>query len=628
MFDATKMWIDTLLNMFTSEVSSIPRDIGNDMLVTSSMLVTRAGVRLFIIPEEWSDEVDRGFCSSLVDFVKSNVDNVEVSVKFVTKRTRVDLRDPTIESNIMLWERYLSKKIKNEARVRRVSRLLMAVEELKTGVNTYNVQTIIEVRGKSYRNAYRAFKSVCQYLDSTGTDYWKINNSLSQYLPFIMKTFVSKTKVADEVPRCLFTTKTLSHSMGIIQGVNAENGLLLGMDVLNKSPYYIDDSGRGAKNIFLYGNSGSGKTVTAIMMCVSAILNGRNLTISDVKGNEFTGLTKAFGGEIVSLRVTDDTFINVFKLDESKAKDKEYYRKMCLYQKKFLTTVINAPLSEEDNANAFVAEFLNSINIQEAITENPSTWRKSRNIRVKELYERVCNFISDDVERAFGTSLITRVKNQFKSHFSSKGDLSYLYDVELDYSTVIDNSLICFDFGLLKSARVKYEAVINLKFFMHDIINDDFIARKFEQDRDNKTLIVEEESQIVPERVIETYKENFTIRRAQGCNNLLLGNSIGALKNRVAGQAIIDNTNILILGKSNPNSVDTLMKEFDLDSDDHVKLKSICNDKTENHYFLVKDFSKKSIKTIVDVKIPEDVMTNSDLFRAINSTDFEDEEAI
>ena len=70
------------------------------------------------------------------------------------------------------------------------------------------------------------------------------------------------------------------------------------------------------------------------------------------------------------------------------------------------------------------------------------------------------------------------------------------------------------------------------------------------------------------------------------------------------------------------------MKEFDLDSDDHVKLKSICNDKTENHYFLVKDFSKKSIKTIVDVKIPEDVMTNSDLFRAINSTDFEDEEAI
>ena len=46
------------------------------------------------------------------------------------------------------------------------------------------------------------------------------------------------------------------------------------------------------------------------------------------------------------------------------------------------------------------------------------------------------------------------------------------------------------------------------------------------------------------------------------------------------------------------------------------------------YYFLVKDFSKKSIKTIVDVKIPEDVMTNSDLFRAINSTDFEDEEAI
>lgn len=606
MFLATKMWIDTLINKYASVSESIPRDIGNQVLMQSNLFMTKKGISMYIIVNEWSEETDYSFTSACIDFVKSQVPNVEINFIYKCYPKTVNIKSPEVEANIELWSRVLNRELKDqkEFMIKRAARCMATVDVIKSGARLLDVQTIIEVRGMTYKDTYRAHKVLRTYLQAQDIEFTKLDTDLKRYIPFIKLVNDSKQKVEKEVPKALFSTNTLSKILPTVQGINNDNGVYMGQDILNYSPYYIDFTGDRAKNMYILGESGSGKTFAALYMLTMAALKDYNISVSDIKGDEFTGLINSIGGKIVSLRVVDDTFVNIWRLDRDKADEPEYFRRMQLYNEQFLRYIMDPTPEEEVSCNSFIATFMRMIYLRLGVTKNPNTWGRTVNLHPHQFYDYLIEFMSDDIRTKY-KDLAKKAEQNFKEFLSPKGSMSYLFTRELDYSEIVKSKYISFDFGMLASGlNVDNKVAANIKNLFHNIINDDFIVYKNKYFPKTKTIIIEEESQLVSKEVLRQYAFNFTIRRAQKCINVLLGNSMRALLEVEEAKAIFDNINIVMIGKISEDNKQMVKRYFDLNDKAIDCLKAISNNKaTDTSYFYIRDNSKESIDTIINPRV-------------------------
>lgn len=606
MFLATKMWIDTLINKYASVAESIPKDIGNQVLIQSNLMMTKKGISMYLLIEEWSEETDYSFTSACIDFVKSQVPNVEVNFIYKCFPKQINLKSPEVEANIELWERVLNQDMKDqkEFMIKRAARCMATVDVIKSGARLMDVQTVIEVRGMNYKDTYRAYKVLRTYLQAQDIEFIKLDTDLKRFVPYIKLVNDTKQKVQNEVPKALFSTNTLSKILPTVQGINNDNGVYLGQDILNYSPYYIDFSGDRAKNMYILGESGSGKTFATLYLLTMAALKDFNISVSDIKGDEFTGLIQSIGGKIISLKVVDDTFVNIWRLDKDKASEPDYFKRMQLYNEHLLQYVIGPSESEEVACNSFIAEFMRILYLRLGVTENPNTWGRTQDLHPHQFYDYLVDFISDDIRKKY-KELVTKAEQGFREFMSPKGSMAYIFNRELDYSEIIKSKFISFDFGLLATATsVNNVTAKNIKNLFHNIINDDFIVYKNKYYPDTKTIIVEEESQLVSKEILKQYAFNFTIRRAQKCINILLGNSMRALLEVEEAKAIFDNINIMMIGRISADNKQMVKRYFDLDDKAINCLQAISNNKrTDTSYFYIKDNSKLSIDTIINPKV-------------------------
>ena len=88
--------------------------------------------------------------------------------------------------------------------------------------------------------------------------------------------------------------------------------------------------------------------------------------------------------------------------------------------------------------------------------------------------------------------------------------------------------------------------LFRLKFLYIQKLNSEFVTVKYGQGR--RTFKVLEESQIVTDDILRMYVEEYTLRRAQRQDTLLLGNSVKALMDKEISKPIVENTRGLFVG--------------------------------------------------------------------------------
>lgn len=604
------MWATTLINKYLGNKNSIPGDIGNRALIQSNMIISKYGISMYVEIQEWSNETEKGFTSSLTEYLKSQIPGVEINFIYKPTKRFVDVESAQVKANIKLWKDSMDKKLTKTTE--RYARCLYTVDEIKEGAKTLDLQTVIEIRGKDYKDVYRGIKCVTMYLGSRGIKFKKVDSNLRRLIPFIkLASGFSK----DEPTKTLHSTRTFAEVLPTVQGSNSERGVYIGQDILQETYYYLDLEGGRAKNIYILGETGSGKTVLAQLLCTMAATKGMKLSISDIKGNEFSGLINSLGGSVVSLRTTDNTFVDVWELDPLRNIESDYLVKMSLYRKTLLKYIINPDENEITACNAFISEYLNALNVKLGVTGNPTTWHKTKAINAEHLYNSFVEFLSESVREVYG-NIALKAEVNFREFFSPRGSMSYLFEKKLDYTRVLESNYVSFDFGILKSAsKAQEETARKIKQLYHEIINNDFIVQKNRESND-KIVIIEEESQLVDTEILKQYALNFTVRRAQNCINVLLGNSMRALLNTKESASIFDNINIILVGKVKSDTIEDVRTKFDVDERGCQFLEAIKNTRDDSTaYFYVRDMSEEAIDTIVCPRIPQSYFKTCRIFR-------------
>lgn len=621
-----RMWSDTLISFFRSDKGIIPRDIGDRIYIGNNLYVTKNGMTAIIQINEFSASTPIAFASAAIRAIKTRTPECFIDVEYISLPFEVDFTDPGLKQRRENWERTLNNKDAPDKQKERAARLLYSYEKLKTGIRSFKVTAFIFVRGKNNAVVKRGVKTAIGFLREHDIDCKQLKSNLYMMMPYLLASSNLRPQSVKDVPHNIMTSYTLAQSLPVTQGINSDRGVFMGIDNRNGGPFYIDfRSSSKAKNIYVIGLSGSGKTFMVINWTLNAIADGYGACIMDLKGNEFTHFTLACGGKVLSMRPGSTCFINTFKWNKDDVENDDitpgaYARERITLSKKVLATIVDIQDIYRQEVDGFLDEFLHSVYIQVgAEPNNINTWRRTDILTPFKLYDFFQNYLSNDVLKVYG-NVIKQIQMGFSTYLSSYGSGSDIFRNEYDISECLDAPVICFDYGMLNSKRVDDPIPFKLRAIFMSLINDAFV--RFRKSLGLWTFKILEESQLADNYLTTMYKEELSLRRSQNQVTALLGNSVTSLQKSPDSMAIFENITMFAIGKVNATARNILIKEFGLEEYEEV-LKKIAEDPDKEFRFLFLDRTSKSTAPELSVEVPTSVARGK-IFRVVDTEERSD----
>lgn len=623
-FIKSRMWFSTFMSIITNDRGSIPPNIGNNILISNNLYVTKNSLSSVITVAEFSNETKLAWTSDMLQVVKDKQPSITIDFTFKNRRAYYNLRDSGLQSRIQTWEATLKNPFASARNVERSARLLHAVDVISEGVKTYHTIVYITVRAKTGTELGAAVDACCAYLDSMHAIYKVIKSDMEKHLEYMSMMSDKSSKKMNNVAYTLQTSETLAESLPMSQGMNDVSGALFGLNRRNFEPYYIDlMSSSNAKNFYVDAKSGYGKTFLVLTWLLDMFALSFGMLIMDIKGNEFTAFTKAVGGTILSMRFDSPLYVNVFVWDKKEVTGNNYNsytNKMLNLAKQMLMIMCNFQDTDtRDTAETFIESFLLSMYTSlGAIPENPNTWTKTEHLDPFIVYETLERYASFEIRQKYG-KVVQKVLDRLRIYMSKTGSCSHMLRQPVNYNDILDSQVLTFDFGILSSSQHVDDVSFELKFFFMRLINDEFGAHR--KEKGLWTVEVLEESEIVSDAVMQMYTQAMTLGRAQNKVNIMLGNSVAAIANNPVAAPILDNINVFVFGVLTKPSRDYVTNTFDLSDDDLDDLEKIANSKEFEHTFLLVNRMQKNATTaLLEAYVPENVV-NSKVFKVVDTKD-------
>lgn len=604
-FLTAKMWLSYLVSLTTRDRGTIPENIGNNILITNNTYVTKNFLSsviqiiemsletpITILGEMLMHEIRKEGCTAIVDFSVKN------------KKKYINLSDSGLKSRIQLWESSETNKYLPEKDKKRAVRCLYTVDQIRQGHDIMESRIFLTVRAKNGTELAHAERIIYKYLSRVGCVFKPINSSLDDYLKYISIISDFRSKNIKSMNAIINSCKTLSQMLPNMHSPGNGKGVYIGINTVNNTPFRVNFKNiTMARNIYVVTGSGGGKTAMVINMLASALEEGFNGCIMDIKGNEFGSVVDAVGGATISLRESSEEYINTFRMlkEETTDEDSErYFKDRFNFSKKQI--IILSGVSGEDKTmqlEGFIDEFLNYMYTAIGVRpDNRNTWFYTDNLTPYVVYDYIERFLNEPIKAKY-RDVINYIITNLRMYFSRDGSKSYIFTKELQYKDLLNRRAIRFDFGLL--AGTTYDATIfRLKFEYMSRINAEYVTCNF--DKGIHTFKILEESQAVSEDVIESYAREYTLRRAQLQTTMLLGNSVDALVRNPKAMPIIETTTALLIGKLNKSTADLVIKYFDVGSKEGVIRRMSKDNKYLRHFLFVNNMEPRSLSPIIKVQ--------------------------
>lgn len=620
-FLRTRMWVSTLISTVFNDRGTIPPNIGNNILVTNNLYVTKNALSAVIMVGEFSDDTVVGFCSDLINTVKSQVSDVTVDISIKNQPYWIDTKQSGMGSRVHTWESIMNNPLTNEKSARRAARQLYTLQVAESGEPMYRSRVYVTVRAREGRTLNRGVKAVTDYLNTCAV-YRRIKNNLKEHLDFMCMISDKSSKFMKNVSWMVTSQQVLAEMFPQAQGLNDSDGTLMGLTHENNAPYWINfRKTANAKNIYVVSKSGFGKTFWTLVPILDGYADGYNVCIMDIKGTEFTAFTKACGGIVLSMRPDDTHFINTFVMDKEAVEDGNYnvyYHKQIRLSKKKMITMCQFTDTEASRGESLIDEFLTTFYRNEGVSsENPNTWIRTKQFHPYDVYDAFDNFVSREIKEKYGDIAISALA-RMRVYMHRKGNSSHIYQEAYSYRDVLQTKVLTFDFGILEDSASNVDPVVfQLRVMDMEIINDEFVSYK--KRHGEWTMKVLEESQVCSDYLLEVYVREMTLRRAQNQVTFLLGNSISALQSKSIAKPLLDSINILVCGVLNDSSQKYLVDEYDLGENNKKKLESIAEDTRYMHTFLLVNRMQQDATTaLIKAYVPEKVRDGK-LFKVVDT---------
>ncbi len=604
-----KMWINYLVSMTMKDRGKIPDNIGDRILITNNMYITKLYMSTIVQVYELGQNTPVTLMEILCEALRDKGNKAILDMTCKNTNYEFDPKNSGLQSRIRAWEANLESDVTSRRMRERSARCLYTVEIAKSGKQLKNTRMFITIRAKDIRTLSNAEKIIYDALGSMGCTYMPAHSNIRDSLEYI-SLLGNRALDKKGLTPVMTSNIILSQIAPNCGSLNDKTGYYLGQNVMNGAPYYMDPSTiTVARNMYAVAPSGVGKTVLAINMAQSAYENGSACCFMDIKGNEYTNFINATNGYIVSLRADSTEFINSWAMHKSDTDDahaEAYFKSRVNFSKQQM--IILSGIKDREQLLEFeelLDEFHDALYIKQgAIPTNMNSWVYTENLTPYDVFDAFENYLTPQKRAQYSFSKSTL--GVLRMYMSVTGSKSYIFKREFDYGRILKADTLSFDFGILQSATIAdIDAdLFRLKFLYMSKLNGDFTTRKYAEGR--RTFKVLEESQVVSDDIMEMYVQEYTLRRSQNQDTLLLGNSVQALNNNKASQALIENTRGLFIGDLTLDARQIVIEQFGLQHlESLIKIPGSSN-RYKNCFVFVNNMQNKSLYPIIQVEIPKD----------------------
>lgn len=622
-FVTWRMWISTLMSTFFTDRGAIPDNIGNNILVTNNLYITKNNLTAIIHVQEMSEATPISWTSDMIRYVKDQTSGVVIDITFKGQRYRPDITPSSIGMREKTWRQTLDNPFMPESYVRRAARCLYTLDVARSGVYMYKHRVYVQIRAKNGTDLKRGIQAVTIYLNSIDAKFKRIQSNIEEHLMFMSLMSDKKPKHLKDVAPVIYSLQTFAESMPVIQGANDEKGNLMGYDIISGYPYFIDfKSTAAAKNILIEALSGWGKSFLASYWLYPFYANDFNLAIMDIKGNEFNAITEALHGIHLSMRPTSTKYINTFRWDVREVIDgdtRTYANDRFRMSMERMLCICDLSEKETSQAEALLEEFMNYVyTAVGASADNVNTWNRTNGLNPYVIFDMFEKFVSNELRIKY-KDVISKMIERLRMYMSRKGSKSHIYRDAYSYFDVLNTKCLTFDFGILESSTSNDPVMFHLKVMDMIAINDAFVS--FKKKLGEWTVKLLEESQVADDWLTRVYTREITLRRSQNQCTVLLGNSVSALVENPLSKPIIENINVLCLGSLNLSSRKFLQEEFGLKPMEFKALENIQTDpEMQRRFLLINRMQPNATTAILEANVTPEV-SQSNLFKFVDTED-------
>lgn len=312
-------------------------------------------------------------------------------------------------------------------------------------------------------------KALHDLLSGRGILFNEVSGNVSQYL----NNFGPATYIRSDVskfPKVLLSDENVSHlSPYRSRGIVSEKGILMGFDVLSKSPLWVDYfASSAAQVIVVIARSGQGKTFAAQMASLDFVAQGHHVSVVDLKGGEWVKIKKFT--DVLEIKV--NRFVNTLRLDDLEVthEDCEDAYKMAVSSTvQLLTLMVN--LDESDKGNETDLEFILNLAVQKVYSQlhgfnyrNPATFHLTKNLKYKQILDVLEELKSSKSFNKDVTDLLSVARTRIAYYLDSFGKLGEFLDKEISLSEVIDHPFVIYSLDKNVDSNISTED--DIKVFM------------------------------------------------------------------------------------------------------------------------------------------------------------------
>ena len=601
-----KMWISFLVSLTMKDRGKIPDNIGDRILIASNMYITKLYMSTIIQIHELGTQTPITLMGVLNSALRDRGNKAVLDLTCKNSLYKYDPTNSGLKSRIRMWENNLDSDVATRRMRERSARCLYTVKVAESGKVLKNTRMYLTVRAKDIQTLNNAEKIIYDCLGSMGCVYLPAYGNIKDELEYITLFGGRNTDLKGTVP-VMTSNVVLSQIAPNCGSYNDKDGYYVGENVLNGSPYYINfDKITVARNMYCVAPSGVGKTELAVNMAQSAYENGSACIFMDIKGNEYTNFIRATNGYIVSLRPMATEYINSFvmhKEDTTQENAEAYFKSRVAFSKQQM--IILSGVRDRETLlelEELLDEFLDTLYITVgAIPTNMNSWNRTEDLNPFEVFDRFERYLTPQKMAQY--NIHKTVIGTIRMYMSSTGSKSYIFKHEFDYAKIMASDTLSFDFGILANVSSSDidEDLFRLKFLYMSKLNGEFTTKKYADGR--RTFKVLEESQVVSDEIMKMYVQEYTLRRSQNQDTLLLGNSVQALQNSEVAKPLIENTRGLFIGELTNDARKIVIEQFGLQYlEDRIKVPG-SSPRFKNCFVFINNMQSKKLYPIIKVQL-------------------------
>lgn len=617
-----KMWINYLVSLTMKDRGKIPDNIGDRILITSNLYITKLYMTTIVKLYELGPNTPITFLEILNGALREKGNKAILDLTCKNTNYDFDPKNGGLQSRIRSWENTVESDYSSRRMRERAVRCLYTVEVASSGKQLKQSRMYLSIRAKDITTLNTAEKIVYDCLGSMGCMYMPAHNTIRNDLEYI-SLLGNRNSDLKGSAAVMTTNVILSQLIPNCGSFNDRTGYYIGQNVMNGTPYYLDTGSiTKARNMYAVAPSGVGKTVLAVNMMQSAYETGAAVCVMDIKGNEYSNFINATNGYIVSLRPNAIEYINswvMHKSDTTPDKAEAYFKSRVNFSKQQMIILSGirdrAQLLELEE---LLDEFHDSLYVTiGAIPSNMNSWYKTESLNPYDVFLRFETFLTPQKRAQY--NFPKTMLGTLRMYMSATGSKSYVFKKEFDYAKILNSDTLSFDFGILGDSSISDidQDLFRLKFLYMQKLNGDFTTRKYAEGR--RTFKVLEESQVVSDDIMEMYVQEYTLRRSQNQDTILLGNSVQALSNSKIAQKLIENTTGLFVGELTLDARKTIIEQFGLQHLEGLIKIPGSSSRYSNCFVFINKMQKKNLYPIIQVEIPNDETTGKPKKYKINT---------